>query len=270
MPDGRNSSIRLAARLLPSAWRWFAACVASSQGSGDDRLLLLGDSTLRRLDRALRARDRLLEQFQLPADNDTADEALFQLDVALLMLNGAFDSAAQVTHESYGLGGRQMPSWRRREWRETLLAKAKEFADCLRDETPTRDVLDLVGLLRNTVHGEALRSIAYSPTTPSARENLLMVPERGCERILAAVQRQGGPDAWGLRPLSKDFQTIEADTFIDALIPACAQTLDGLMERTDVCRLPHVDCDGLPTAPPEDDDLFRPALTGTIRLLAGV
>jgi hypothetical protein len=43
--------------LLPTAWRWFAAYVHQSNATNDATLLGLGESLLRRVQRALEARD---------------------------------------------------------------------------------------------------------------------------------------------------------------------------------------------------------------------
>lgn len=74
----------LTRRMLPAGWRWFGACVASSEDQEISELVLLAQSALVRLGRALRARDRVLVQFQLEQDNETAVEALFYLDVVRL------------------------------------------------------------------------------------------------------------------------------------------------------------------------------------------
>ena len=84
--------------LLPSAWRWFSACVQYSTSIGDNSLLLLGQSVLQRVQRALQVRDEVHAALNKPQDNDTADDALSSLDVALLLLMGAVDATARVVH----------------------------------------------------------------------------------------------------------------------------------------------------------------------------
>jgi hypothetical protein len=84
--------------LLPSAWRWFSACVQHSRDIRNDNLLLLGQSVLQRVQRALQVRDEVHIALNKPQDNDTADDALSSLDVALLLLMGAVDATARVAH----------------------------------------------------------------------------------------------------------------------------------------------------------------------------
>ena len=89
--------------LLPSAWRWFSACVQYSTRVGDNSLLLLGQSVLQRVQRALQVRDEVHVALNKPQDNDTADDALSSLDVALLLLMGAVDATARVVHAVLGI-----------------------------------------------------------------------------------------------------------------------------------------------------------------------
>jgi hypothetical protein len=77
--------------LLPAAWRWFAACVQQSNPANDRTLLELGESLLRRVQRALEARDRFHRAFNLPQNNDTARAVLSELDSILVSLMGAVD-----------------------------------------------------------------------------------------------------------------------------------------------------------------------------------
>ena len=83
--------------LLPSAWRWFSACVQYSAGIGDNSLMLLGQSVLQP-QRALQVRDEVRVALNKPQNNDTADEALSSLDIVLLLLMGAVDATARVVH----------------------------------------------------------------------------------------------------------------------------------------------------------------------------
>ena len=259
--------------MLRSGWRWFSACVHSATATGDDTLTFLGQSALRRFDRALRARDRVLQQFHLPPNNDTSDEGLFNLEVVLLMLSGALDAAAHVAEVTYSLGTKNPASvgWRKMNWRDSLRELDTAFDPLLDDESEVRDVIDLVGLLRNTIHGAALQGIAYQEhSKPRTRENLVLLPEAERERILAAVDRRGGHNIWGIRPLWGDEVGIEGDTFLEALVPAVAKALNNLMDATDVEGLPEVSAADLSGPPTESKDLFSPWHSRLHRLLAGL
>ncbi len=95
---------------LPAAWRWFSACVATSIATGDESSLRIGESVIVRFDRVLRCRDRLHAQLQLRHTNNSLDEVLFNFDVALLKLSGAFDATAQIAHLTY-LSGPSHKCW---------------------------------------------------------------------------------------------------------------------------------------------------------------
>jgi hypothetical protein len=160
--------------LVPQAWRYVTACRSAGQAIGRDSFWMLARAVVERMERALRARDRLHEQFQIPQSHDTADEALFYLDMLLVQLNGAFDALARVAHLGLGLNGSyRHASWRHSGWRAQLAKPAPTLAALMADETEERDALELVALLRNSVHGEPFtanrsrRSHAKSPVRPS-------------------------------------------------------------------------------------------------------
>jgi len=258
--------------LLASGWRWFSACVMSSTATGDDRLTFLGGAVLGRFDRVLRARDHILQQSHLPANNDTGDEAIFYLDVTLLMLVGALDAAARVVHLTYRLG--EDPSdagWRKAKWRKSLFAADGAFEDLLAEESRARDVIDLIALLRNTIHGAGLQGISVSDGGDlNSRENLVWLPAEDRDRLLAIMRRRGGHTGWGLRPLFNEEVALEPDRFIERLIPAAAQVLNALMDATDVGRLAGVDGAALSSTPPDPPREFAPGLARVHRLLAGL
>jgi hypothetical protein len=68
------------------------------------------------------------------------------------------------------------------------------------EQTEKRDALELVALLRNSVHGE--------PFTPIARQRAgqihkyIQLPEDDTPPFLAAVGRRGGDAVWGIHPVA--------------------------------------------------------------------
>ena len=75
-----------AVELLPQSGRWSAACSQASQATGDGTLSELYHSLLRRIQRALKARDSFHRTYNLPQNNDTARTVLTELDSILLSL----------------------------------------------------------------------------------------------------------------------------------------------------------------------------------------
>ena len=192
----------LARELLPNAWRCTSAGGQHKQATGDDRVFQLFISAITRLDRALRSRDRLHHQLKLEQNNDTADETLFALDTFLVFLVAAFDAVGRAAHLTYGLDPSRLHkvSWRR-AWRTRQLAPvAASLAQLMDDGTAARDALDLVALLRNTVHGEALRTVAAKYSSRPV-QNVLLLPKEQERQLLAIIDRQGGNDAWEFESL---------------------------------------------------------------------
>ena len=261
----------LSRALLPASWAWFGACVANASYSNDDQPLFLAQSAIQRLDRALRARDRLLIQTQLEPSHDSGDEALFQLDVILLMLSGALDATARVAHLVYRLSkGIKSAGWRKREWLERLELENHELAAAMAEGTEDSDLNQVVGLLRNTVHGEALQGLlAHDTARPLVREHLMRIPRREEDRLLAAMGRQSGEASWGVRDLGAGLLALELDTFVERLIPQAAATLNRVMAATDCSRLPHGDAQ-IDDEPPADDHLFSDWATSSMLALAGL
>lgn len=256
--------------LLPAAWRWFSACVYSSSASGDDALLALGNSALMRVDRALRARDRIHEQFKIEQNNNTMDEAHFYLDVVLLQLGGAFDAVARVAHIAHGMrGGYDYAGWRRGQWRSELVQKAPTLASLTERQRAARDAVDLVALLRNSIHGEALQGVTLRRGTSVQR--MFRVPSTDAPQFVSAVRRRGGLKRWGITQLGRSDFFIAADRFVEALIPDAARALNRLMRATEVSNLPGVQGVRLRSRPPEGrDSEFNRFTRKRLRLLAGL
>lgn len=254
--------------LVPQAWRYVTACRSAGQAIGRDSFWMLARAVVQRMERALRARDRLHEQFQVPQSHDTADEALFYLDTLLVQLNGAFDALARVTHLGLGLNGSyRHASWRHPGWRAQLATLAPTLAALMADHTEERDALELVALLRNSVHGEPFIPIGRRVAGQSI--NLIELPAEDTPPFLAAVGRRGGDAAWGIHPIATTAGgiRIEADTYVEALLPAVARSLNALMRTTELERFPGVP-PGWVAPPWPSADAEEPEIRAAVRLLA--
>lgn len=263
----------LARELLPSAWRSTSAGGQQMQATGNDTVFQLFVSAITRLDRALRARDRLHGQTKLEQNNDTADEALWFLDALLVFLVGAFDAVGRAAHLTYGLDPSRLHrvGWRR-PWRTQQLAPvAPALARLVDDGTPDRDALEVLALLRNTVHGEALRTVATGRASGSL-QNVVLLPTDQEQALLAIVTRRGGDDAWGIRPLTSLGVSMQMDVFVEAVFPMAVAALNRLIGAIEVERLPGVQPADLPVGPPDGtrDDPFHPSRRRRARLLAGL
>jgi hypothetical protein len=136
--------------------------------------------------------------------------------------------------------------------------------------TPARDALDMLALLRNRIHGEALRSIGVQ-RPGRLRESLLLLPKDEETELLAVVARRGGNHTWGISKAGGLGVAMEMDRFIEEVLPQAVAALDKLIWSVSdkITKLPGVQAASLPTGPPASDP-FHPATGGRLQLLAGL
>jgi hypothetical protein len=222
------------------------------------------------MERVLRARDRVHEQFKIPQDANTMDEAHFYFDVLLLQLFGAFDAAARVAHLAYGISGRyDSASWRKPEWRKKLAVKAPVLEDVTRDGRAARDAIEIVALLRNTIHGEALQGVTLRRS--GSTSYVFRLPARETPRLVAAVRRRGGFDRWGITLLGGNEYLVSADRFVEAVVPDSFRALNRIMRATDTRLLPGVAGAAVRSTPPAGrDSPFSTLIRRRLRMLGGL
>ena len=91
--------------------------------------------------------------------DDSWEEALFFFEAFLLSAAGAIDALARYCHVAAELSGsRESAGWRKRPWLEKKLLKARpELATVVeREDARLRATNEIIGLLRNDIHGEGL------------------------------------------------------------------------------------------------------------------
>lgn len=268
VPVGAASFYSLVARaLLPAGWRWFSACVASSSETGDDYLVNVGQSAIERLSRAVVSRDRCIGHAQDPRASASAEEAAYYFDVELLMLSSAMDSIAHVANASHGVLDRtDLVGWRRKDWRKALSKHAPPLWEATEEGKRDRDAIEIVALLRNTIHGEGMRDVAVG--TASSLENRLGISPKIAEQLAPLVERNGGAEPWGLS-IGPAIPTLSPGPFCQRLLPVVAESMDRLMTLTAVEQLPGVEPGELMTTAPLDN-IFEPRITERLLLLAGL
>jgi hypothetical protein len=257
----------LTRELLPAGWRWFSPCVYT-QKPGLEDLDLLAGSAFERVRRALVARDRLHEQCKLPPSDRAGEEALSQLDVLIWLLDAALDVTARVAHVVYELPrDYRRATWRGRggDWRRELGRQDAALAAVMDDGAETADIHDLVSLLRNTIHGEALRQVGHQ--SGGLRQSLIALPARERERFLVIIARRGGEQEWAVRQSGDDVY-LEPDRFVERLLPPALAALNGVMERTAVERLLAPATMPVKAGPP-DEFPFTAKIRRRLRLLGG-
>jgi hypothetical protein len=235
--------------LLPAAWRWFAACVQQSQAAADQALTGLGESLLRRIQRALEARDRFHRAFNLRQNNDTASAVLSELDWILVLLMGAADVSARVAHRVLGIAGQPREAgWQNsRQWLPRVAAAQPALAALFSPGTAHPHALDVLRLMRNTVHGQMIRSIAVQQ--PGRLETAIMLPASDEAAILAAMDALGGRGSWGAST-GPGRWLVDPGLLIEQLLPRVLTMLNEVMDNTPVERLSQVNLTPADCQPP--------------------
>jgi hypothetical protein len=257
-PDGRGTHgmnrglfFWVGAReVLPSAWRWFTGCVQHASGGGDDSLLYLGQSVLQRLQRALEVRDEVHIALNKPQNNDVADEALSSLDVVLLLLMGAVDATARVTHAVLALSGRaNSAGWQRKDWVKKVTSAAPNLGAIFQPGTTESHVLTILTLLRNSIHGEALQPLGVGLGARRDR-TLVGLPLTDEPELRSTFEDIGGLSLWGVEQLIPGRLHIDPGIVLEQLLPGVLAMLNRIMDETPVERLAHVSLQQSDSYPP--------------------
>jgi hypothetical protein len=231
-------------QLLSSGQRWRRAIGQYSAGSGDKALERISWSLIQRVDRALEERDRLHAALNRRQNNDVRDEALVLLDTILLWFMSAFDVAARVANRVLGLGfSDNQVGWQRDGWRKKVEEICPGLAAVMGAGTSGRNVLTIVRLLRNSVHGAALQGAAYH-NSRGPQQTIVGLPPDDEPKILAAMDAEGGRAAWGVVLEIPDYQVqLDPGVFIETAFRAVIPLLNELMDATPIEKLPYVDLD---------------------------
>ncbi len=224
--------------LLPAGWRWFTACV--QHGANDDPFIYLGQSLLRRIQRALQARDDAHRALNQPQNNATAADALVGLDLVLLDLMGAVDVSARVAHQALALGGSEKhAAWQRNDWLTRVRAVAPGLAAVIRPGTGNAAVLTILSLLRNSIHGAEPDALGLS-TSRRRYATLVGLPHADAVRVVAAMDQLGGRESWGVQELLPERIHADPGLLLDRILIETIGLLNELMELTPVERLEGV------------------------------
>jgi hypothetical protein len=231
--------------VLPAADRWFSAC-QNSTGGGED--VLAADTlpaTLRaprqtcleRVDWTARARDRILAVV-------AADLIPFYMDMFLLQMSGAFDALAQVT--AHGLGvhvKRTSPSWRTKTWLDALASSHASLAALMAPGSPHRDALEIISLLRNSIHDSGLPMFGLASSIHGPTRTMARTPRGSyaARTFSEAIERLGGGEAWGVHTLIAGTTTSDPLVFIDQALVGGLKAMNALMTVTPVEAFPGVD-----------------------------
>jgi hypothetical protein len=254
--------------LLPAGWRWFTACV--QHGAADDSIIYLGQSLFQRVQRALQSRDAVHGALNQPQNNDTADEALGNLDLILLGLMAAVDVTARIAHLALGLERSERgAAWQRDRWLERVETTAPDLAAVVASGTPGRQTLTILNALRNSIHGAALSALAVGSATGPREDTLVGLPHGDADAVVAAMDTLGGREAFGVREVLPERIHADPGVLLDALFAMTLDLLNELMRLTPVERLDGVSLSREHELPPPENP-FDEHSRNSIRLQLGL
>lgn len=244
--------------LLPAGWRWFSYCAASDAGDPHAPMTFLAQSLFQRVARALRKRDSLMLNMSSRQDNDVAEDALTDLDHVLVLLVGAFDVLARVAHRSTSpSGAEKQAGWRRDDWLKKLTVAAPDLGALAAEGTEGADLLKVLSILRNTVHGPALQALGLA-AGPRRRGTGVSLPASETEALVEVLMRRGWDQNWGLAEFDAGRFHATPDLIVEHVLQAAIPLMNAMMVATPVERLVTADATPSLDAPPSSDDLNDP------------
>ncbi len=247
---------------LPSSWR-FVTKSYEHQRAGTERIGDLAFSVLTRLTYALRARDELHLVDWAPEVDSPIREALYHLDIVLLMISAAFDAAARAAV----LALEPSSNTRNVTWRKPdLLAlhdDTDDLAQAIGPHSRGRAVLDTLSCLRNLIHAETFDYIV-DPSLPAS--SVAGVPRDVTHELREHIsQVTSDSEAWGVVEQGDSFY-LRPPVFVEMLLDEALNLLEQLMQLTGPAAGEPPD----EYLPPTDDEHFGRLPTSAAMLLCGV
>ena len=215
--------------LLPASWSWFSAAVSSDSKNNNDLIALAG-SALHRCQQLLLARDHIHWKSLITQNNNSATEQLFYMDMLLMAASGAFDVVARVSDYCLGLNTkRHLISWKKEEWQKKLKAACGDLYNSFRKEE-IMNTIEIITILRNSIHGEALTSIGYHFES-QPRKNLVIISKKDSQKVTEILKSL---DLYkSCKPVDGHDNELylQPSLFIEALLPFVFSALNELMEK---------------------------------------
>jgi hypothetical protein len=224
-----------------------------------------------RVGRALVARDYANVRIRHWYPDETWDEVRYVFESFLLSLSGAVNALARTLHVALDLRhGRESAGFRKREWRKKLLTRVPTTAglhNLLADDSPILATFDLLGTLRNFIHGEVLSEELLRhggrPQIRSYGAGLLMLQGKPAEALIDAASRVGGSAPWGIEQRTEGTVSVMPAYFQSTALRPVRTAIRAILATDVIARGGSAAPGGLPyPAPPE--------FTTALLLLAGL
>lgn len=229
---------------LPSMWHYFSTCIEADRAvqpsipnRRHDAFGRLGESILRRADRASQARDAIGMLFYLSQDNDTRDDMMYHFDYLTLLLTGAIDAQAGIAYHAYRPERvrERNASFRRTDFVSALQNRGATQLHSLVTSFRFQQLTTLLYTLRNTVHGSALSTIANRPSslTELAHGSYLHLSDEQRPDVEIPALHLGGLESWGIVRTAGLF-LVEPYSFATKLVAECLLLIDQIAAATDL------------------------------------
>lgn len=184
----------------PSGRNVLARTLMLDQARATNILGPLADIAIRRIARAFERRDSIWRLIDQPLDLDVSEDTLAALDSFLTFLMGSADALARLAHNVLQLQVKGEPAsiaWQKGDWLKALKAKSADTAAIFAPRSDGHAALEILRLLRNTIHAEGLDAVAVGagPQNPAVWVRLSTTEG---PLIAAAIDQLGMRDAWGL------------------------------------------------------------------------
>ena len=256
------SYLRAVRGRIPSSWS-FVTKSYEDQRAGIKRIGDLAFSVLTRLTRALRARDELHLIDWAPEVDSPIHEALYHLDIVLLMISSAFDAAARAAF----LARKPSGNTRSVTWRNSDILKLYRDSDDLEQAIGCRSrgraVLATLSCLRNLIHAETFEYIV-DPALPAS--SVAGVPSDITHELREHIsQVTSNSEAWGIVDQG-DNVSLRPPVFVEVLLDEALNLLDRLMQITGLAAGEPPD----EYLPSNNDEQFGQLPTSAAMLLCGV
>jgi hypothetical protein len=173
--------------------------------------LLRGVET--RLGRALMARDYVNVRIRHWRPDETWDEILYFFESLLLSLGGALDALARLLDATAGLeSDPSSVGFRKGRWCRRITDQAADLVDLLADDSHLCAVVNLIAILRNFIHGQALSAELMNddghPHVIDYGPGVLALSGKAAEELISAASHTGGSSAWGIEQRHGEATTV--------------------------------------------------------------
>ena len=242
----------------PILWKFLDACGKAGTERKDD-LDNIGAAVAFRCFRAMSARDKIGSAFYSTASIDRIEKMAYHFDYLCLLVSGAFDALGIIAKRAYDIDmpDRDVSFRKNRYSTESLITElqAKGATDLYKVISGYRfqNVLYILSLLRNTIHGPALRMTSnYASYLDTGY--VIRIPSEMGKKLWRTTSQLGTPERWGLME-QRNKICIEPYSFATALVDEELRYVEAIASAIPIEKL-FPDPDNIP----EIDSTLHPGV----------